>query len=54
MNPISRRTMQVSYKVPGFILRLYDPSTMEVVGTFSDPLPTGTGHPTICPSGMGQ
>ncbi len=48
------RVMQVSYMVPGFILRLYDPSTMEPVGTFVNPLPQGTAQPSICPSGAGQ
>jgi hypothetical protein len=40
--------VQANYSIPGFIINLYDPVTMQFVGTFDSPFPQYTGNANAC------
>lgn len=40
--------LQANYSIPGFIINLYDPVTMQFIGTFDSPFPQYTGNANAC------
>ena len=49
--PTESRVVQAAYTFPGFVLRLYNPITMEPVGSFDQPFPPYISNPVACIDG---